>query len=731
MAKRKETFFERLAKKNANHENASSTKVKKRKSWKVLVFGSLLTLAVIVGVTVPLVITGTKTTYNDKEPDTKVIYSFKSPVDNTEIFTITFGDLEKSNQNETEKKYQDKLDQLYRLAIYYLYEKEAKASKEYQKLLNASRKSGTAEVNNIALKSIAELKTQYQNELLDLKENTIKKYGFSNWETEFNNLLISNYEGATTIDEAVDKKVFNEIQNDALRRFRLSTSSVKDLLERVANNDIHATDENGRVDTNKILFKKGEKVFPWLKEITETDKNGNYFQFDDQYMGFMTESFDTNHKDALSFIKYYLNNDNPYLFSQFTLPGIAKVKNSDNWTVDRNFFKYLMYAWPVRSNDETAPIYSYQMVKDFFKPFSEYVTILNDENSSTLPLKARYYSDILNKLSKDTSELKNNFGTKGISSLTTLLTNSDEALKAFTTIPELLGSEEIKTIDLFGKLKEIQEAIASDQSITLPTYSDADTLDKKKEVLTQFNEAMKDAFDKTDDVNEKGLYTDKYKKLVTAKLAELFEIGPEVDGKKQIYTLYKLKDSENFVLLTKNGITLLNTQTLGDTVENQQDQILKMIKNDFVLSNKFKQLSGVKYNALATINTSLTNKQNVIRTMLSDNEFVNYLKEQTNIYATDENGSNLSNAKYDDVAIEELLSINNNVELSTNSEKALTITKNVNEWMKTRAQNGADANFVIKNNKTYFANNNSNFEKTADNLLNEKLKELLNLFKNR
>lgn len=537
-----------------------------------------------------------------------------------------------------------------------------------------------------------------------------------------------------------------------MRRFRLTTKSVKDLIDRVANNDIYEIGKDGNPDPSKVLFHKGQKVFPWLKEITDSSLDGNYFKVGDEYIGFMTESFDSKQKSAAPFVKHYLQNDDPYLISQFTLPGVAKVKNDDSWSVDKTLFKYLMYSWPIRDNDQNKPIFSYEMVKEYFKPFSSYVSILNQNSTNTLPLNARYYSDVLNKLSNDDNTIKSNFGTSGLTSLTSLFNKTDDNLKAFAILPNIIfGSKEIPEIDLFKTLKDIQDQIVSDQNITPISFESSDTLDQKKEKITKYNEAIQKAFDKTDEDKNQGLFDKKYKELITNKLAELFDTGPELDEHKQLYTLYKIKDTDTtYVILTAKGITLLDIQSLikdnaqANDLNLKINEIIKMIQNDFLLQNKYNQLTGVKYNALATINKNLDDNNYVNQIMLTNNDFVEYLKTQNNVYAKDASGKLITSLvdknqkeesnqipKYDQDTINRLNNINANIILSKNAQKALDITKDVNSWMLQRAQNGADANFEIKENKVYFTNNNDNYKKTAGSVLNDELQTELKVFQER
>lgn len=150
-----------------------------------------------------------------------------------------------------------------------MYDQEVNASKEYQRLWNASRTENEKERDDIALKTVAELKEKHTNLLLDIKEQMIKTFGFSKWEQQFNDLLLKSFNGAKNIEEAASFKVYEDIQNDALRRFTLNTKFNEKDIDRVASSDIYQLDDKGNL-TREILFKQGQKSFHFSKKAQIT-----------------------------------------------------------------------------------------------------------------------------------------------------------------------------------------------------------------------------------------------------------------------------------------------------------------------------------------------------------------------------------------------------------------------------------------------------------------------------
>ncbi len=102
-------------------------------------------------------------------------------------------------------------------------------------------------------------------------------------------------------------------------------------------------------------------------------------------------------------------------------------------------------------------------------------------------------------------------------------------------------------------------------------------------------------------------------------------------------------------ILSPEGFKLL---MFGNEIK--KDDLVKMIKNDFILNNKYKKQLGVRYNALQKLNKQLSRNEYILK-MLEDNEFKEYLKTQNNNFATDQNGKKLENVKYNEQSIKDLI----------------------------------------------------------------------------
>ncbi|TQC51473.1 hypothetical protein E1I18_02185 [Mycoplasmopsis mucosicanis] len=748
MGKKKETFFERLTRKNAQQEDNTNPKPKKAKSWKFWFFSSLLAGSIVAGITIPLVANSLIRINVDPIKDDTVLFEFDVPGKDGKTTKIKFRtrDLKSSQIADEAKDSKKVLDQFYKLGIFYLYDQEVNASKEYQRLWNASRTENEKERDDIALKTVAELKEKHTNLLLDIKEQMIKTFGFSKWEQQFNDLLLKSFNGAKNIEEAASFKVYEDIQNDALRRFTLNTKFNEKDIDRVASSDIYKLDDKGNL-TREIQFKQGQKVFPFFK------KGSNYFELSSikEKMTFMTNSYILNDKtkNADAFIQHYLKNNNPYLISQFTLPGVAPAKKEEGketkWEVNKKAIKQLLFYWPIQ--DEVKAISSFDKVKESFRSYED---IAKDAKSTgeTLDKKITEYGTILATLSQDDSDIKTNWGSTGLTSIGQLLQGGgDNTLKAFLDdklVKAVYGTEQIKEIDLFGELQKIKKSIIDDadfkkdnkfkiDDIEQNNFNSKSKEDAQKEIA-KFNKSLKKLFDEASDVKKEGLWADKFNQLIVAPLQKLFE-----DNEGKIQTVYKLKNDngnnkDTFILLTTKGITLIKLQSLDKLKQNNETPeaaIKRMIQSDFELENKFKNtVKGKKYDALTLVNRSISSQELVIDSLLKDEEFKNYIKGQVNIFALDQDKKIVPNKKYEDKDLTSIKELNDSILSSNDIKTQLNLVKTVDQWMKDRAKNDYDANFELREDKVYFKHNNKDaskkeaYKNDASSIIFETLKDL-------
>lgn len=713
MGKKKTPFFERLLQKNAEQENKNKTtgKSKKSRSWKIATTSTVLVLAVATGITVPLVINSTKKNFIDGYASNTNVASAKIGDHNLDL---NFGDFKNIYQNHNTSTSEERLKEIDKIILYYLYDQEQKASAEYQKLWNDSKRSDEKDNNSFRLPTLDELKTKFKNELVDIENNMKLQFGTANWQTEFNKHLVQKYNGAKNIDEAVKNKTFEHIKTDALRRFRLTNGdSKKDEIDRKG--------------------KDGKHVFGWWHK---DNKENKFIELDDKSkLALATDSFvfKDSYKSIDPFIDSYIANEKPRIISEFTIPGIAPAKKNEKWKIDKNIFlRYLFYAKKdtFGLNKVTE---GFNVVKEKFNSFDHYIKSVVDKanGNNILPNEAIQYSSILNMFSTSKEDIKKNWGTSGLTSISELVTG-DNFQKFLANNPKLLFGENYssggtngnkpKEIDLFKTIEEIRKKIdevAKKGNSTSGSSNGNSKSISENSQAAEYNNRLEKFFTEVNESQSKGLTEKVFEENILKKFVDIFE-----DNEK-IQTVYKVKFNDNNNgaknvkgILSPEGFKLL---IFGNEIK--KDELVKMIKNDFILNNKYKKQLGVRYNALQKLNKQLSRNEYILK-MLQDNEFKEYLKTQNNNFATDQNGKKLENVKYNEQSIKDLITSSTAAIQFDKISNFIKLSKAAATWIETRAKNNYDELFELKDGKAYFKHNK---EKTAASLVLEYLKKEFNL----
>ncbi|WP_406615004.1 HinT-interacting membrane complex protein P80 [Mycoplasmopsis hyopharyngis] len=738
MGKRQQSFFERLMEKNAiqqemkkqqfNQEENSNNKKKKNQSWKFIVAGSILTGAIATAITVPLVVNSTYVKVNKALPGNSQVFTY---VANGKTYTYTLDQIQKLAKENGAILNSTKVSELAKQAIYFLYEKEQKASVEFQRLWNLSLKTGETINENIALKTIDEIKKKHENLLKDAEKGFKTRLGAKAWESSFKEFLTKNYDNAETIEDAVEKETFKEIKKDALRRFELVSEDKSAEIDRIANSDIYQIDpKTGKVNTTKIVS-KGEKVFKFYQ------RDKNYFRqvgTDGKEFGkshtFITKSFVPEWKDASIFLTEFFNTQKPYIVSSFTLPGIVPTKEKEEWKVDRKAAKFLFSYWLMnKKNDKFDYEYKqgYEWLKETFNSLDEFMKI--KENSSDA-WKKQVYNSLLTDT--DTFSLGDsaNYGSTGIISGLSLFKENNLDLgiglleKVFTNVDQA----NVKEVDLFGKLKEISKNIATDSGLdpNFPSfnYSDLKQAEENKKKALEFSTKFEEAINPIKNDTKPKYDDDKYKTMVADKINELFKSTND-----KFLSIYKVKDMNDVKLvLTAKGIKLIK-YTKVESV----DKLKEYIKADFQtkLENENSKLPIPSYNVIKALNTNLSTDLNIVDTLIDNGEFKTFIKTKDNIFHPDSVVGNMK--KYDDVTITNISLVSKNMKTGIAKKAVLESNDTVEKWIKKQLENKMNANFKEdeKSKKIFICKNGGeipNDSKPADEvLLNYILKDLFNI----
>ncbi len=728
MGKKQQSFFERLMEKNAiqqemnkPQETIKNTK-KKNHSWKLIVAGSVLGASIVSAITIPLVVNSTYVKTKPALADDSKLYTYN--IDGkTYTYTLKqIQELAKSNNQYLNNS--AKISEVAKQAIYWLYEQEQKASKEYQRLWNLSLQSGETINENLALKSIDEIKTKHRNLLKDAESGYKSRYGAKTWEGFFKEFLSKNYDKAKTIDEAIEKETFKEIRKDALRRFELSSDDKSSEIDRTANSNIYKLDANGKA-TSEILVKKGEKVFKFYK------KDENYFRKvkNGKEIGkahtFMTKSFVNEWKDASIFLKEYFATKKPYIFNSFVLPGTAPTKEKEEWKADRKAIKYLFSYW-LMNKKNNAFDYEYKQGYEWLKEtFDSLENFMNIKDSDVNAWKKQTYNTLLTDKETFSLDSSTNYGSTGITSGLSLFgkDNLDLGLSLLEKAFSSVDAANIKEIDLFGELKKIANEMVTDLGGNVsPTF---DYIDKNKEeankkAALEYGQKIEEAINPLKSDSKPKYDDDKYKTMILEKIKKIF-----VDTNGKYNTIYKVKDlPDTWLVLTSKGIKLIKYKKV-ESVE----QLKEFIKKDYEtkIQNEDSKLPIPSFNVIKAINTNLANDLNIVDTLIGNNDFRTFMKTKENIF-------NLKNTletkeKYTDQDLNDISAAAKTMKTGQAKKLVLDSSKAITEWLKKQLENKLNSNFKQDddNKKIYLAKADGTYDKskTAEELL---LNHILKLF---
>lgn len=700
MAKKQKSFFEKLTEINASHDESKKEKnIKNQRFSNKKIWFTLGTLGAIIitAISVPLIINTSVVNLQTARPDESTIITFVDPIGNKILVPVKEVTRVINNEQHVNA---NKLSEAYKKAVFFLYEKEQKASITFQRVWNLSRSVGEQERDNLALKPISEVRAVQQSKIDDIKRNLQNTFGIENWRAEFQKEIAKDENGkSNTEEEAVEFLTFKELEKDALRSFELESSAQTlftntTQINRTATADIFDIDENGnrRVDESKnpiILFRQGEKVFPKFVE------NENFFSsgISDRVFTLKTRSFQENKWDVGIFIDEYFNKNTPYTISNFTIPGTAQATLTSPWTVNKQqFTNFALYSVIDNQVIQNGSLISR------FKNLEDYV-LKTDE--ATTKEKA-IYENYLNVLAIDPENIKNNLGSTGIVSLVSLFNQKDQVQVAMSLLSSLFETDGAKlpTLDLsklfvinydantktqIDKLLEEAKKIENGSEIKgTDTVAKNSALNKMSDLISQVNIIIQRYLTQLSDANFNDLvgvvYRDNIVKTVSNRQYTSF-----------IYNVQGSLDTK--AVLTPAGITLVKNKKIAN-----KEEFLKLIKSDLL---NLSQGSPAYFKAVEAINVDTKNQNIVVQTLFQDEEFKTYLKNNVNI------NSENRNTKYTDQDITELSNIATSVVVGSQTNAAYTGMQKVTEWLKSAINTNASYNFTLKDGAFYIDFNKS------------------------
>lgn len=723
MAKKQKSFFEKLAEKNDKHLERTKPKIIKKRNTKAYVILGLLGVVVATSIAVPVTVNTVKVNYTPALKDTDKVLEFIKPDNSKTPINVKdiIGKLEANkniNSENTEK--------IYKEAIFYLYEQEVKASKEFQRLWNESLYPGDTERTDIALKTLDEVRKEQENKIKDLKRQIQAGYGFDNWEKQFNSVITSEqYGNSSTEQEAVDYLIIKSIEKDALRKFTIESSnnslfkSQKDV-NRVAMRDIYYVDQNNNnvVDETtgkpKVMFHKGDKVFPQFVEGKNyfVDQNSNKITLL-KSSSFVFDNWNT----ILDYFKEFNKLNKNFVVSTFTIPGVLENSVTGSFKVDKN--QYLQFLINSLIEDELVP--NYTLIQKFEK--LEYYLLENDLISN----KAKSnYENYLKLLSIDSSEVKENLGSLGIQNYLTLAKNKDMAY-ALSTMTNIFENKEHKlpSIDLnklfnfkFAEKTEIRIKSLKDEIQSLKE-SDSYKNGSREEKIAVKNKII----DKASEIISimEGEITSMTDLEFSQKISEIYNnaLSLNVNGKNFYSIVYSIEGMNNAKLIpTSTGLTIFKFDEVTD-----YEKLMKLVKYDL---NAVANDKTPYFNSLNVINGELENKNIILKKMLEDKEFNEYLKSNKKLSSTKNS--------FTDEDIQNTI-ISNEVLINGNKQtEVINIYSKANDWIKELVNKGSIYNISLINGKVYIdydkkSETTNLSEKEFGEILYHQLNEYLNVDK--
>ncbi|MFV8459510.1 HinT-interacting membrane complex protein P80 [Mycoplasma sp. 005V] len=695
MAKRQKSFFERLTELNDRHDQRhDKNSTNKAKRNKVTIgIGATIFVGIVAAIAIPLAINVTKVNYKEAIDEKKPVVEYLGP-DGKQLASTTAGTLQNlvNSKDVTATK---EIDDFYHRTIEYLYEQEYKASQEFQRIWNASLLSGESVNNSIALKSLADIRKDVQAKIDDLKANLKKNYGFENWEKQFNEIIGKEEYGKSLNEtQAVNFLVFKQIESEAQRRYQLEyKKQTMDYINRTANTTIYKLDENGNQIKGEdgkpiILFNKGDKVFPYFKQGV------NYFvdpNNANNVTTLLTKSFvvETKIVDNQVTIVKDLKSPTPFIQNYFNknkivLPTIYKLAGKTN--------KSDIYQPWVLSEDKEkttlANLLKYSVIakeNNGFEVKANMSILLGMKTAQNYALQtqgqaATAYNNAISEYQTYLGALTNTdastLGTSGLTSVEELLNTSiDQGLGVFATAiyGENIPSISLGTLTQIDKNSPVEPAMIAAYTKILEEAKKATTMQEAIAKVNEFNKVVDTvvANIKTADM------TTFFKQFYNWDFA--VETVKGNAASKKVPVILKVSDMANaYVLLTDKDVLLARYDQIT-SLDNFKEFIAKDAQN-YAAGNK------TYFNVTNKLSTKVT-PENVIETLVKDQDFLTYIKTQ-------DNQSN-ENKKYSDADVESIKTKVASVLVGKQTQQLLDLLKHVDTWVKAQFATGTSYNFEV------------------------------------
>lgn len=731
MANKKETFFERLAKKNTKDKPVKLKSKKARIATYVTL--SVLGAVLVVGITVPIAVAETKVNYQKALTEDDKVFEFTRG-DGSKA-SITFKQIQEFISSPDDAKKEKAQNEIIKEGIYFLYKQEQKDSLIYQYLINSSKSKTEDKKTNIALEPLEKIIEKSSAKISDIKALMKKNFGFGKWEVEFQKRIAKDYNNAQSETEAINNEVLKTITKDALRRFTIANSSVFTVVDwdRKANEDIKelevVNNEVREKKEGKVIYKKGDFIFRNKLLIPVVDFN-NIKETENTVIKYLNDistnkvekisvllnnsfSLDPKVRSIKSILTSFSKNQKLYASTSALLPGKPDLTDTKkDWTITKD---ELVKLFSLSSIEGLKNDYSLLNMKDgkiepdsngvsiyAHKNYELFLHFFNNVNLNGKEEKAKRLITILKTfLPKIVSQLPGNLGENSVTDITTLI-KGKEVEETLTLLNDKLKvvdetqAKDWKTSKLGVALAEMQATIESeiakpsqlnDKYRVIKAKFDAEQSQPanqrtltSQDVAKAYNKALNDVLSK--------MTQDKLNSTFGSILRKTFY--GEDGSKASVYYAFKNNGKIIYLVPQKNGISLMNAKA---QVSNPVEIYKSMILDEKRIQNS----DNVLLNYTNTINSWLNSNENIAKLMMLNNdniskELPNFIKTVKKLYKIEERDMN----KFLDIV--EIKTVLENKVSGAKLKDNIDILKKIQEFIKKQATSKQLHNFQVSSN---------------------------------
>lgn len=606
MANKKETFFERLARKNKDDKPVTL----KSKKTRIAIYSVLgvLGVAIAAGVAIPIAIQETKVNTLNPMKDNEVLGKFGD----TDITVGNFNDYV-TNVNDV------KLNKLERFitkeTIYKLYKEEQLNSMKFQYLINLSKKPGTPNNYNIALKSFDEIKEEASGKIHDLEHQYKTSFKSTEWQKMFSEELNKRY-SVNNVDDAIDTLVLQQVTKDALRKYTLADSttySVEDwnrvaprkITELVLKDGEIKEDPNG-----KTIYAAGDSILKdkLLVEVTSSPSNSQNTVVKYKKTGSLTEkkvesirvllnnsfSLDPSERNVSSILDSFTKNKLSFMVDKAVLAIKPNLDNASNdWSLSKETLTTWLSHAAIERLDETNALLDVDKDGNIVPKGGK--TVFEHTTWSSFMNNFAKISNHDEKDSKDINTILKKYllitvpgiqgenGNVGVKEATSMASNWN--IEEFLTIlnKDLKVTDETSTPDV--KTSAFYTAFVNVQKLVVDKMiaENSDLYQKYLSIKTEYeaNNATLGAVVEAYNASLKNtisLMTDaEINKTIAGEFKNVFLNSTK--DKFNLYSSFKVGDKTVYVVPTKDGITLLSSKAHPNTVEDVYKAMLFDLQN--------------------------------------------------------------------------------------------------------------------------------------------------------